>query len=1550
MRRTATYLILLLTLAQVARSHECEQNMLSLPNTFGYAKVQRGVLDLSGAFTIEFWMKTSSYPNGAGLIEQGRVGDSGTFSIRTSATNKIVASFGFTTGRETIESPMLTAPFDWNHVALVFDPGDSISFYLNGVLVSSEQTTATRLRSPALDSVYFGLSALTGLSYVGVIDECRIWFVPKTRQEIVAGMPNTFLGDEPGLAAYWRFDDDHLKRRFHDFTGNGRDGILVGSAELLASPSTSPITGPIHPGYMLDAIEEQIWMGTIFCGESRDTIIHIRNLGLETIEIDAIATELTLPVFNIPEPPQNLTLPPDPLRISTIKVVAVPVGSGVFWDTVIVTPKNPCGRQLRIAIGVNIVNTDIEFTTVKDTAAVDSVVVSHRPYLPCKLPYPTSVRLRNTGQRQVTIRSLRFTGQTGISLQGITLPFVLPVNAFKDITVRIDQGLDGFFTDSLIATAVECNRSDTLGIRFGRSRILYEVSPRSVDFGEHRLLPGSTVVLDTTIQIINTGTSEIFIPRFILADKGFKFKDIQNSENLYPGDTAILHVRFTSNECGRFIGNLIIDTARDACLLPDTIRLFATVKGPEFTPAAPLYKFPASCTVPQDTTIAIVNRSSSTVSIVAAQTLGDAFKFAQPPLPAPRVNPGDTFFARVRFSTLVPGKHRDTIRFFTDPCGYVDVAVEGYLGVGELQLSDSSIEFGTGCDIAAGSQKITVTNTTGKQLYITSKSFVGSSEITLLTDLPVTFKVGESKTFEFVLTPMQFGKFETTFSFTEGSCYAFDITARGVRGRAKVRWESDTLQMGEHCPHTLYSAPVKLFNDGFANRIIIAAQTQGTHFSVADLIGVNIAAGNWLEIPVVFGADSVGPFSGLLTLVLAPCGDTIRLPLEAFGGPVPKLTVSDTLIDFGSLRVGKSDTFCIDVRNASCIPIELDVDDLSLSFPSKGFSVTESTLQQLPKRISKDSLLQICFVFTPEVEGLIQSTLVISDSNNLIRVRLQGIGKAPLIIYTPPEGSIIEFGDVEVGDVAGKRIHIRNWGLDIAKIESVSITSSTAPYSTTSVIPSILLSNKEVNVDIVFKPTILGPARVVFEVVHELGRDTLVLLGRGVSPGLLFPASVVDFGNVRQWDDSTIDVTIKGSPNALFSLDITDILLQGPGAGLFDTTLLIGDLKLESPDDSLVYRIRYSPTTEGKLDTASFGIKQKTQTSWLPLRGRGVQAHMVIEADTVDFGSTTISTPVQRSFVIRNTGDYPLSIEGSTQLYPGIFTHMGVGVDFKKPIVKDTPLVVSFLFEPAKAVSYLDYLTIFADFPEKSGSVYLRGKGTYTAQGEPDILYRVDDAALRVGDIVDIPVYIGGADVAKVEADSLFLKIKYDPTVAYVFDTVITENTISAGMTSKLVHQYADSTIRITLSGLPRQLSEGILMKLRVEALLGPIDSTRFVVTDAMPLNTGTDILSSGLFYVTDCGDYRTNILLKGPYSISVPQPNPAQGIVRLRYELGLDGPVRITITDALGREVKQVVDRFERKGIHETKFTVDDLPSGSYIYTISSLEYRESGKLLIAE
>jgi hypothetical protein len=60
--------------------------------------------------------------------------------------------------------------------------------------------------------------------------------------------------------------------------------------------------------------------------------------------------------------------------------------------------------------------------------------------------------------------------------------------------------------------------------------------------------------------------------------------------------------------------------------------------------------------------------------------------------------------------------------------------------------------------------------------------------------------------------------------------------------------------------------------------------------------------------------------------------------------------------------------------------------------------------------------------------------------------------------------------------------------------------------------------------------------------------------------------------------------------------------------------------------------------------------------------------------------------------------------------------------------------------------------------------------------------------------------------------------------------------------------------------------------------------------------------------------------------------PNPFNPGTRIPFALGTDGHVRLTVHDALGREVARLVDGTLSAGRHVSHFDASGLPSGSYI------------------
>ena len=76
--------------------------------------------------------------------------------------------------------------------------------------------------------------------------------------------------------------------------------------------------------------------------------------------------------------------------------------------------------------------------------------------------------------------------------------------------------------------------------------------------------------------------------------------------------------------------------------------------------------------------------------------------------------------------------------------------------------------------------------------------------------------------------------------------------------------------------------------------------------------------------------------------------------------------------------------------------------------------------------------------------------------------------------------------------------------------------------------------------------------------------------------------------------------------------------------------------------------------------------------------------------------------------------------------------------------------------------------------------------------------------------------------------------------------------------------------------------------------------------------------------------------------------PNPFNPQTIIRYQLPRPTAVRLTIYDALGREVALLVDTTQPTGSHETIFEAGDLPSGVYLYRLETSESVQTRRMLL--
>jgi hypothetical protein len=94
----------------------------------------------------------------------------------------------------------------WYHLAATYD-GSQMSVFVNGRLEGTTAVWDTMARTAANFRIGSRNAYITNTNTSGIIDEARVWNIPRTQAEIQASMNRTIPGSTSGLVGYWRFDD-----------------------------------------------------------------------------------------------------------------------------------------------------------------------------------------------------------------------------------------------------------------------------------------------------------------------------------------------------------------------------------------------------------------------------------------------------------------------------------------------------------------------------------------------------------------------------------------------------------------------------------------------------------------------------------------------------------------------------------------------------------------------------------------------------------------------------------------------------------------------------------------------------------------------------------------------------------------------------------------------------------------------------------------------------------------------------------------------------------------------------------------------------------------------------------------------------------------------------------------------------------------------------------------------------------------------------------------------------------------------------------------------
>ncbi len=390
------------------------------------------------------------------------------------------------------------------------------------------------------------------------------------------------------------------------------------------------------------------------------------------------------------------------------------------------------------------------------------------------------------------------------------------------------------------------------------------------------------------------------------------------------------------------------------------------------------------------------------------------------------------------------------------------------------------------------------------------------------------------------------------------------------------------------------------------------------------------------RIDVRFSASAAGRYSGELTLRVASLfvGQSVSVPLQAVVVPTSVVILPSAGLDFGAIPIGKAATAIVVVRNTGATPVAAG--PMNVTRLQGPFRV-EGDVGPWPAP-GAEARIEVAFV--PTRAGTVAAEMAVSGSVfGDWSIPLRGSGLAPRAVFSPLPQVGLDFGAVEVGQRAMRRVTVLNHGpvaMDIeGGIDEGAAYVLGAAGSTSSVAPG-----ERLDLSVTFAPKNAGAQPGVLRVQTsdpEADAVSIPLTGRGrVSPPRIEIISEdIDFGSVpigeasrnhlllwnRGGRPGAVEVSVVGDEGLEFDLAQNSVLIQ-PGAG---ARVVLNFSPREAGARQAVLRVE----AEGRRQT---------------VRLQGVGRFFALSPATVDFGRVAVGESSPRVVEITNEGNADFEI------------------------------------------------------------------------------------------------------------------------------------------------------------------------------------------------------------------------------------------------------------------------------------------------------------------
>jgi hypothetical protein len=909
------------------------------------------------------------------------------------------------------------------------------------------------------------------------------------------------------------------------------------------------------------------------------------------------------------------------------------------------------------------------------------------------------------------------------------------------------------------------------------------------------------------------------------------------------------------------------------------------------------------------------------------------------------------------------------IEFSSEPAWVMSAAGSNVLGRPSVALSVSDLSFPCIRFDSCVTLNLPINNP-GQitDLMISNIRIVGADSAKFTSNVKqFSVAAGTTGMLSITFCPRGTGSFSATLllptnAVGSDSLKSVTITGCAITGHLTPQPATE-LDLGDMCIGSCRDTSILLRNDGEAPLVIQSVRSAANNLSVQVLdppVPFTIVPGDTVRLRIRLCVTRFDGADFRMVIRTTTIDSITTLIIRARNiGPDPEVPAE---IDFGEVTVDTGDS-CMErrvtIRNRhASAPLRLR----TIISTTTNFTVVDAPAADtlIAPGDSVSVLVRFCASDTGDAFGSLSMDMGEGDCalRSTVRLTGRGVASGPHFVILQPQSHTIIFPSTLLGDISPyDTIVVRNIGgtkgilnLPIKVIYEGADAEIEVDFNGVSY-PVEIAPKAEVLLLVRLKPVTKGNISGALIFDGEGWRDTVLLFGRGVKPGIQVNAPRLNFGNVRVGTESAEqELLVYNLGNAPVNFSAAEIPVGTEFAVTSTSPSLPRDIMPAVTDkDTVRLKVVFKPTVEGVAGDTLRVVNASTEQPEVYLGGNGVLEHVAIDRSQIDFDCIEgESKDSVNAFTVRNTGTYPLVIS-EMPTFPLSSNFSVIGTVFPDTIKPGASRSYTVRYTPgSKPVSAR--LNIVNSAPE-AVSIDLLGDVCFE-DGEARISM-TDTLKSVVGSSVVLPIMVDFTPLPEAP-------ISYELTFSYDWDllapvtqpgttvgTPVTAGTISTTAT------MAESTPGVlqVIGTIDPARTGRLLIGIPMKVLLGHDYLSPLAISDVRFEPEMYRITVSGAtFQALDCDTNGGVIIGAGKYALKQNVPNPAVNATVIHYEIGRHQRVRLNVYNSMGTFITALVDEVQSAGVYDYQLDTRSLGSGIYTYELVAGPFRKTYRLVITE